>query len=489
MTSWPTEIEHGVIMTEALDKLVSEAGFTGWVKRKSNNTGKLKSTPNQTKQRALRFASGSPEVVVKISSFGKGGAHAKAHLTYISRNAQLGMENERGETFDCKESIRDLHGDWMRDIDNYSKGKNSRDTMHVILSCPAHDHQKLKDAAREFAKDTFSNYEYVFVLHEDTENPHVHLSVKMRGFDGKKLQVALGDPQIWRENFAESLRKRGIDAEATGRIIRGVSKKAENQVVRHIDAKTTTRPERVSKVRAAKIQQAVAELKAEKYGKVIPDNEWDKKLSENNKKIRMDILLAARSLRKLHWKIKDVNKKVLNNDRPNYNAISDANRKAQQIAATLYKPSLGVDRSQPAPKSFARLRDVPPRHVDGARVSSKVLLQPHAHLQLGRGNPTGDEMRRQGAGADADGARGFGGVSQAESVKNVELANQLRARFRAMTPPLTAHQSLKSKLRLVGQALVQGQGVHKAQVPLGKTPESTGPNLPGKAPGEGPDRG
>ena len=476
-------------MTEALVKLVSEAGFTGFVKRKSNNTGKLKSTPNQTKQRASRFATGSPEVVVKISSFGKGGAHAKAHLTYISRNGKLGMENERGETFDCKESVRDLHGDWMRDIDNYSKGKNSRDTMHVILSCPAHDHQKLKDAAREFAKDTFSNFEYVFVLHEDTDNPHVHLSVKMRGFDGKKLQVAPGDPQIWRENFAESLRKRGIDAEATGRIIRGVTRKAENQVVRHIDAKTTARPERVSKVRAAKIQQAVAELKAEQDGKIIPENIWDKKLAKNNEKIRKDILLAARSLRKLHWKIKDVNKQVLNNDRPNYNAISDANRKAQRAAATLYKPSLGADRSQPAPQSFARLRDVPTRHVDGARVSTKVLLQPHAHLQLGGGISTGDEMRRPGAGTDADGARGLGGVSQAESVNNIELANQLRARFRAMTPPLTAHQSLKSKLRLVGQALGQGQGVQKAQASPGKLPERSGLNSLGKAPGEGLDRG
>lgn len=444
-------------MTEALDKLVSEAGFTGWVKRKSNNTGKLKSTPNQTKQRASRFASGSPEVVVKISSFGKGGKHAKAHLTYISRNGQLDMENERGETFDSKESIRDLHGDWMRDIDTYSRGKNSRDTMHVILSCPAHDHQKLKDAAREFAKEIFSNFEYVFVLHEDTDNPHVHLSVKMRGFDGKKLQVVLGDPQIWRENFAESLRKRGIDAEATGRIIRGVSQKAENQVIRHIDAKTTTRPERVSKVRAAKIQQAVAELKAENDGKVIPQNEWDIKLKESNKKIRADILLAARSLRKLQWKIKDVNKQVLNNDRPNYNTISDANRKAQRVAATLYKPSLGVDRSQPTPKSFARLRDVPPRHVDGARVSPKVLLQPHAHLQLGRGISTGDEMRRQGAGADADGARGLGGVSLSVPLGDIQLANLLRDRARSMPAPVTANKMLKIKLRLLGRVLLQGE--------------------------------
>ena len=60
------------------------------VKRKANNTRKLRST-------ARRVASNSTEVMVKITGFGKGAGHVKAHLDYISRNGKVELENDRGE--------------------------------------------------------------------------------------------------------------------------------------------------------------------------------------------------------------------------------------------------------------------------------------------------------------------------------------------------------------------------------------------------------
>ena len=35
----------------------------------------------------------------KITGFGKGGGHIKAHLDYNSRNGKLELENDRGEVF------------------------------------------------------------------------------------------------------------------------------------------------------------------------------------------------------------------------------------------------------------------------------------------------------------------------------------------------------------------------------------------------------
>ena len=50
--------------------------------------------------------------------------------------------------------------------------------------------------------------------------PHVHLTIKNLGFDGKRLHVKKGLPQIWREHFACELERLGVAAEATPSIKR-----------------------------------------------------------------------------------------------------------------------------------------------------------------------------------------------------------------------------------------------------------------------------
>ena len=55
----------------------------------------------------------------------------------------------------------------------------------------------------------------MFTLHTDTGSPHVHLTVKNLGFDGRRLHVRKGLPQVWREQFACELERLGVAAEAT----------------------------------------------------------------------------------------------------------------------------------------------------------------------------------------------------------------------------------------------------------------------------------
>jgi hypothetical protein len=50
----------------------------------------------------------------------------------------------------------------------------------------------------------------------------------------KRLQIKRGDPQQWREAFADELDKRGIDAEATPRAIRGIIFKSISQTIRQM---------------------------------------------------------------------------------------------------------------------------------------------------------------------------------------------------------------------------------------------------------------
>ena len=64
------------------------------------------------------------------------------------------------------------------------------------------------------------------VLHTHQANPHVHLSVRAAGCDGKRLNPRKEDLHRWRETFAEKLRHRGIEAEASSQATRGVSRRS-----------------------------------------------------------------------------------------------------------------------------------------------------------------------------------------------------------------------------------------------------------------------
>jgi hypothetical protein len=76
-------------------------------------------------------------------------------------------------------------------------------------------------AAREFAAMELADHRYVMVLHDQPAHPHVHISVCAESKHGKRLNPPKADLQRWRETFAERLRARGIEAEASPQAVRG----------------------------------------------------------------------------------------------------------------------------------------------------------------------------------------------------------------------------------------------------------------------------
>ncbi|MDR0933753.1 MAG: relaxase/mobilization nuclease domain-containing protein, partial [Burkholderiaceae bacterium] len=225
------------------------------IRRKGNHTPNLLA-------RIRRVSRGATEVMVKITGFGKGFTHIRSHMDYISRNGKNKLETETGETLQGQDSIHDYLDCWKRDITSSRAYRPSnRDTMHLVLSMPASvDSESVRKATREFAKETFNNHAYVFTLHTDAAHPHCHLSVRMEGFNGKRLNPKKADLQAWRDAFAEKMREQGIEAESTPRHIRGVTRKAEKSVIRNIEK------QRVSKARARKVREAVNEM----TGKAVP---------------------------------------------------------------------------------------------------------------------------------------------------------------------------------------------------------------------------
>ncbi|MFH0302688.1 relaxase/mobilization nuclease domain-containing protein [Bradyrhizobium sp. 31Argb] len=172
--------------------------------------------------------------MVKITGRTKGVAHLKSHLAYITRNGQLEAETEQGAVLTGRSGLKDLQQRWEDDagLDDKRRRDGSL-SVNIILSMPAGtDAVAVKDSARAFAIETFGyNHDYVFVQHLDDKHPHVHLTVRSLGHDGKRLNPRKADLQAWRERFAGELRLRGIAAEATPRRTRGRVRKADRGAV------------------------------------------------------------------------------------------------------------------------------------------------------------------------------------------------------------------------------------------------------------------
>lgn len=298
---------------------------------------KINKIPNFTppRARASRVVRRTPEVMVKVSGFGRGSAHVKSHLDYVCRNAKLELENERGEVISGKEAVRDLHREWMQDRGR--RRSNTRDTTNVILSMPPKtDEKKMKKAVREFALEQFGdNHQYVWVMHSDEKHPHAHLTIKNLGYDGSRLNIAKGDPQKWRELFAEKLRYYGIDAEATARAPRGVVKKPVRQPIYHM--RKDGRTPRTDKAKVKEVIQDVAA--APKKPKP-----WERKILDRQTAVRKEWVQAAKELSSSNSSPAD---RKLSADILRYvKSMPDLKTERQEIQAKLAKGRAVPDKDQ-----------------------------------------------------------------------------------------------------------------------------------------------
>lgn len=411
----------------------------GPVKRKGNKTQKLRST-------AKRVSSGSTEVMVKVTGFGKGAGHVKAHLDYISRNGKVELENDRGEVLSGKEQVKDYFADWQNDFGDCKRHKNQRDTMHMVLSMPeTTDPESVRNAVREFAKATFGkNHEYVFALHTDAPHPHCHLTVKCLGFDGTRLNPRKADLQEWREGFADKLRDQGVDAEATPRRARGVVRKAEPNVIRHIERGDKTHKPRVSRVKAARIKEAALELIAESKGAHHPSKPWEAAIEARQKEVRRSWLSAAEAMESNSIRL-TFNGKEPHNERPAYDRINNNDARAVQRAAAVCQSNFDEVGRQTQARSISGMRNVSSLNVV-QRARAEMLLPSNALDRLGRLGRTDIGLRWAGAGTD--GTRGSERVTDQQRGEARALAARIRGFVDAMPQAKdTLMKAIKEDLR------------------------------------------
>jgi relaxase-like protein len=171
---------------------------------------------------------GAPQVMVKVTGGGRGMAAIGAHLRYISKQGHLPIEDDRGVVREGKEGVHDLVEQWRHAGARIPEHSPRREAFNLMLSMPAGTPATaVQDAARAFARTELPNHRYVMVVHTHQSNPHVHLAVRAEGKDGQRLNPRKADLRRWREIFAEKLRERGIEAEASPQITRGGSRRTE----------------------------------------------------------------------------------------------------------------------------------------------------------------------------------------------------------------------------------------------------------------------
>lgn len=238
------------------------------------STGALSQSPATVRATLRAFARRSPQVMVKISGGGKAMGAIRAHMAYIARQGNLAVEDEQGQTYRGKDELKDLAETWQYAGEPVPEEGRYRESINIVLSMPAGTPpEAVRDAARDFAVEEFGdNHQYVMVLHEEgsdpaskaAKHPHVHLTVKARGFDGKRLNPRKADLRAWRERFAHYLRVRGIDAQATPRKMRLKRAKgspyAAHAMKKHRDQEPRSAPGGRNETAKAKAEKNMKEM-------------------------------------------------------------------------------------------------------------------------------------------------------------------------------------------------------------------------------------
>lgn len=167
----------------------------------------------------------SPQVMVKVTGGGRGIKAIAAHFRYISKNGRLEIEDENGTKLQGRSAVHELAEDWRFGGSYIGDESPRREAFNIMLSMPrGTEPLTVKWAAREFAKAELADHKFVMVLHDHQANPHVHISVRAESKHGKRLNPRKTDLHRWRETFAEKLRERGVEAEATRQATRGVAR-------------------------------------------------------------------------------------------------------------------------------------------------------------------------------------------------------------------------------------------------------------------------
>ena len=189
--------------------------------------------PKNYKNKSQRFASKSlnintpkrsKEVLIKITSSSKHFQALSRHIDYISRDGTLEIITSDLSYFHGENKNISLKKDFRFDgqtIPNrYEEKQEKRQTYNMVFSMKEHSTtppEKLKQAAFTTLKQAYPDNFFALVFHNDTDNPHCHICLKISKSDVKRIDIKKNDLAHLRAEFAKNLNALGVEAVATSR--------------------------------------------------------------------------------------------------------------------------------------------------------------------------------------------------------------------------------------------------------------------------------
>lgn len=367
-----------------------------------------------------RTARGVPEVMVRVTGRQHGGGHVLANMSYISRlghgeDKQIDLHTSEGEVLRDGRDMQELAQDWQEWETADEARRKGATSLSMILSMPAHtDPEGVKEAALAFAREEFANRSWVAALHVDRDHPHVHLTVARRDFDGRRFNPDRDDLLRYRQRFAQKLRDRGIEANATPVQARGVDAKhepiaarkvREQGAVPQIDRNRVDRARRLHENgRADPAETALAKRQA------VVRETFQRSIDELLMSPSLVDQVKAQSLKKF---VAALPEPVPNSMR---GAQIDRGADAQSAAASA--PEKGIAAADPVAAALARLEaataEITARHAREAMAANPVTL---ALARMEAAKAAIEERHQQGADAADPLAATLARINEAAKVR------------------------------------------------------------------------
>lgn len=193
-------------------------------KQKSTFNYKHKNIHNNITHQNYSTNSGN-EVIVKITGSGKNYESLKNHIDYISRDGSLDLESRDEEIFVGKSNLKEAYKSYDTNHKIPTKNeikkmdiKEKRETINIIFSMKDHKNvstKQIKEAAKNTIQKLYPNNYFLISMHNDTDNPHCHMCLKIVDDFGKRIDIRKSDINNIRSLFAKELNKLGVNAKAT----------------------------------------------------------------------------------------------------------------------------------------------------------------------------------------------------------------------------------------------------------------------------------
>ena len=213
-------------------QIAEELALEFWSYARAGRVDRLHLTPAQARLVA-RTAATTPEVMVKVLSGGATSARAvRRHLEYVGRKGEVELHTDDGDALKGRDAAGQLPDNWNLDLEEAgarrqigrgTKAGPVRLAHKLVFSMPPGTNpDKVLSAVQSLCREEFAlKHRYAMALHTDSSHPHVHVVLKARSEQGKRLNISKSHLREWRVKFADKLRELGVAANATPRPFRG----------------------------------------------------------------------------------------------------------------------------------------------------------------------------------------------------------------------------------------------------------------------------